>query len=72
MPDRNKPELTWHVGETRDGHPMAELREGDKTICRVYPNADHSKIRMVLPELMGYSQTLISPDTKCIEFARKI
>jgi hypothetical protein len=63
--------ITAHTGETRNGMPLAELREGSKTIARLYPNEDGTKIRIVLAELVDYTQTLVSPHTKCLEFTRK-
>ena len=62
--------ITAHTGETRNGQPMAELREGDLVIAKVYTNADETKIRIVLPELRNYRQTLIAVDSRLIEFTR--
>lgn len=63
--------ITAHAGETRDGLPMVELREGSTVIAKMYPNAAGTKIRIVLPELVGYKQTLISPENRLVEFTRK-
>ena len=64
-------EIVVIAGETRNKLPMAELREGSEIIARVYPNQDGTKIRIVLPELMDFTQTLISIDNHLIEFTRK-
>lgn len=63
--------LTAHVSKTRNGQSCAELREGDRVVLKAYPNADGSKLRIVLAELRGYGQVLISPDNRCLEFTRK-
>src|SRR5262249_23249784 len=63
--------VTAHVGETRNGEAMAELREGSTIIAKVYANSDATKIRIVLPELESYGQTLISPENKLVEFTRE-
>jgi aspartate 1-decarboxylase len=63
--------FTAHTGETRSGAACVELRDGDKVVLKAYANADETKIRIVLGELIGYKQVLISPDNKCLEFTRK-
>ncbi len=67
--------ITAHTAETRDGAPCAELREKqadgtEKIIAKVYTNKDATKIRVVLPELRNYRQTLIAVDSRLIEFTR--
>jgi hypothetical protein len=62
--------ITAHIGETRDGLPLAELRDGDKVLAKLYPNKTGDKFRLVLPELIDYKQTLISPENHLIEFTR--
>lgn len=64
--------LTAHVSETRNGSPCVELRDGDKVILKAYSNEAGDKIRVVLVELHGYGQVLISPENKLLEFTRKI
>lgn len=63
--------ITAHVGETRNGQPLCELRDGDKVLAKLYANGDATKIRIVLPELVGYRQTVIKPDDHLLEFTRK-
>jgi len=62
--------ITAHTGETKDGHPVAELREDGKIIAKIYPNAAGTKLRVVFAELRNYRQTLIAPDSRMVEFTR--
>lgn len=63
--------ITAHTGETRDGAPLCELRDGDIVVAKLYPNRDGTKFRLVLPELVDMTQTLISPENKMVEFERR-
>lgn len=63
--------ITAHAGETKDSAACCELRENGKIILKAYPNKQGTKLRIVLNELMGYKQTLISPENKLIEFTRR-
>lgn len=63
--------ITAHASETRNCFACAELREGSVIIAKVYANAEGTKIRIVLPELRNFKQTLVSPDNKIVEFTRK-
>lgn len=62
--------ITAHTGETRNGFPCAELREGSTVIAKVYANEEGTKIRIVLPELVNMKQTLVSMDNHLVEFTR--
>lgn len=64
--------ITAHVGETRDGQPLAELRQEGRVLAKLYPNAAGDKLRLVLPELVNYKQTLIDPENHLIEFIRLV
>jgi hypothetical protein len=63
--------MTPSTGETRDGQPLCELRLGDQIIAKLYPNADGTKLRIVLPELKNFKQTRINLEQRLIEFERK-
>jgi len=62
--------ITAHIGETKDGAPCVELREDGKIIAKVYTNKQQTKIRIVLPELRNFRQTLIAVDSRLVEFDR--
>jgi len=67
--------ITAHTGETKDGAACCELREvqldgTSKIIAKVYTNRDATKIRIVLPELRNFRQTLIAVDSRLVEFDR--
>lgn len=64
--------ITAHIGETRDGQPLAELRDGDVVLAKLYPNKAGDKLRLVLLELISYKQTIISPENHLIEFTRRV
>lgn len=63
--------ITAHTGETRSGAACVELRDGDKVVLKAYGNEAGDKIRVVLIELHGYGQVLISPENRMLEFTRK-
>ena len=63
--------ITAHIGETRDGLPLCELRENGKVIAKMYPNEAGTKFRVVLPDLKSFRQTRIDIDSHLIEFERK-
>ena len=46
--------ISAHAGETRDGLPLAELRDGDRVLLKAYPNAAGDKIRIVLPGVRDF------------------
>ena len=60
-------------GVTKHGEPYVELKDGvnDKVILKAYANPDGTRIRIVLPELANYTQTLVDPDHHFLEFERK-
>lgn len=62
--------LTAHVSETRNGAASVELRDGDKVVLKAYASPDERRIRVVLPELIGYKQTLIDAESHFLEFSR--
>lgn len=62
--------ITAHVGQTKLSEACAELWDGDKLILKAYPNADGSRIRIVLPELCSMKQTLIDDEAHWLEFSR--
>lgn len=70
--------LTAHTGLTRNSEATAELWEPTadpqtpKLVAKMYANAEGTKIRIVLPELANYKQTLIVPDQHFIEFTRDV
>jgi len=49
------------------------LAEDAKTIVlKAYPNADGTKLRIVLPELVSFKQAKIDIDNHMIEFERSV
>lgn len=62
--------ITAHTGETRHGLPLAELREGDVIVAKMYPSADGTKLRIVIPQLKSFKQTRIDIDSHFIEVER--
>jgi hypothetical protein len=49
---------------------VLKLEDGDAVIMKAYASADGERIRIILPELVNYTQTVINPDSKMIEFDR--
>ena len=64
--------LTAHASTTCSSAACCELRDGDQVIAKMYASPDERKIRIVLPELKGYGQVLISPDNRLLEFDRQV
>lgn len=62
--------ITAHIGSTKTGGAVAELRDGDVLVLKAYASADERRIRIVLPELCNYKQTLVDPDSHFLEFSR--
>lgn len=60
------------IGQTKSGAQTVELWDGEKMILKAYASPDGNKIRIVLPELVSYSQTLIDPEHHFLEFERKV
>jgi hypothetical protein len=60
------------IGVTKHGEPSAQLSIEDSgaIILKAYVNPEGDKIRIVLPELENFTQTLINPDKHFLEFDR--
>ena len=39
-------------------------------LLKAYPSPDLTKLRIVLPELQNFAQTIIKPDQRLIDFTR--
>jgi hypothetical protein len=62
--------ITAHIGLTKNSQHCAELWDGDTCIAKMYPNESGETIRVVLPELNNFRQTLIAPDLHYLDFTR--
>lgn len=62
--------ITAHTSTTRNGSAVAELRDGEVLVARMYGSHDSQVIRVVFPELHDKWQAMISVENKLIEFSR--
>jgi len=62
--------IVARIDKTKNGQETAVLEVDGKVIVKVYASPNERKIRIVLPELRNYRQTLICPDKKLLEFDR--
>ena len=62
--------LTAHISSTKTGSPVAELRDGETLVAKMYSSHDSQVIRIVFPELSDKWQAMISVENKLIEFSR--
>jgi hypothetical protein len=60
------------IGKTHFGTNSVELYDGEVLILKAYANSDGTKIRIVIPELRSYKQSLINPDQHFIEVTRAV
>ncbi len=62
--------LTAHISSTKTGLAVAELRDGETLVAKMYSSHDSQVIRVVFPELSDKWQAMISVENKLIEFSR--
>lgn len=62
--------LSAHISTTRSSAACVELRDGEQIVLKAYASPDERKIRIVLPELCNFKQTLIDVEAHWLEFAR--
>ena len=43
--------MEWHEDKTKDGGPVAVLKDGGEVVAKVYLSPDSSVLRIVLPEM---------------------
>lgn len=61
------------TGTTKSGEAYVALYDGpedDRLILKAYPSPDGRYVRVVLPELANYAQTLIRPEKRIVDFER--
>lgn len=71
--------MQFSGSETRDGQPMALLKDGERVVARVYLSPDQKTLRIALPEMqdtgvpnvMERGQVKVDYRNKLIDFRRK-
>lgn len=62
--------LTARISSTKSGLAVAELRDGETLVAKMYSSHDSQVIRVVFPELHDKWQAMISVENRLIEFSR--
>jgi hypothetical protein len=65
--------LEGNTGKTKNDVSFVYLQEegSENVVLKAYSSPDSSIIRIVLPELVDFTQTLIEPNRHMISFSRK-
>lgn len=62
--------MIFTLTTTKQGLPCVEMHDGKLLVAKIYPNDSGDKLRIVLPELRSFKQTLIDIDAHWLEFWR--